>query len=470
MEYKKIICGLALIIGSFTTHAQVMTLQQCIETAIKNNIEVQQSELDVETADVYHQQAKMNLLPSITGYVGHSNNKGRSIDPGTNSYIDQQFTSANYSLNGNLILFNGLSLLNSIKQNNLLFDASKKDWQQKKDNTALSVVTSYLQVLANEDLYVIAQNQASLTKSQVNRLEILNSDGAIAPSLLTDLKGQLANDELTIVNAKTSVETAKLNLCQLMNVPYNSNLQLERSGTETVPAKYDYTAQQVYETAENNLPMVKAANLRTQSYNKAVKVAQGYLYPQLSLSGLYATNFSSIFYKPIAGNVVDVSTPNYVMVNGGKSNVYSPQQQYEDYKYFDQLKNNYGSTFTLGLNIPIFTNLTVRNKVKIAKIQEKNAGLQEQNTLLLLRQSVDQAHLNMTSAYDRYGISTKQVAAFKESFGAAEVRFNAGVGTSVDYLTAKNNIDRANINLTTAKYEYIFRTKVLDYYQGKQLY
>lgn len=194
------------------------------------------------------------------------------------------------------------------------------------------------------------------------------------------------------------------------------------------------------------------------------------MYPQLSVSGIYATNFSSIFYKPVAGKVIDVSTPNYVWVNGDKSNVYAPEQQYEDYRYFDQLKNNYGSTFTLGLNIPIFSNLSTRNKVRLAKIQQKNAGLQEQNTLLLVRQAIDQAHLNMTSSYERYNISQKQVAAFKASFNAAEVRFNAGVGTSVDYLTAKNNIDKANINLTTAKYEYIFRTKMLDYYQGKQLY
>jgi outer membrane protein len=157
-------------------------------------------------------------------------------------------------------------------------------------------------------------------------------------------------------------------------------------------------------------------------------------------------------------------------VGGSKYDVLAQQQQftYEKFGYVDQLKNNYSTSVGLGLRIPILNGFQVKNQVKLAKINEKGQENLRENTLLQLQQQVEQASFNAQAAYDRYKASAEQVNAFKESFRSAEVRFNAGAINSVDYLVAKNNLDRATISLTQSKYEFIFRSQVLDYYAGKK--
>jgi outer membrane protein len=138
--------------------------------------------------------------------------------------------------------------------------------------------------------------------------------------------------------------------------------------------------------------------------------------------------------------------------------------------YFDQLNNNLYTSYGFNLSIPIFNRLSQRNNIKLAKISVQNRKLVAKTTRTQLGQSIDQAYVDMLSASDRYKVTIDQVNAFKESFGAAEARFNNGVGTSDDYLLAKTRLDQANINLINAKYDYVLRTKILDYYQGKQLW
>jgi outer membrane protein len=167
-----------------------------------------------------------------------------------------------------------------------------------------------------------------------------------------------------------------------------------------------------------------------------------------------------------------VTTPDYVIVNGVQSPVIHPQDNYSNEKipYNTQIKNNRGTTFDFSLSIPIFNSLRQRNQIKLAKIDAKNADLIAKTTKTQLQQNIEQAYVNMISAGDRYKTLIDGVAAYNESFRAAEIRFNNGVGTSVDYLAVKNRLDQANINLISAKYDYVLRTKVLDYYQGKPLF
>jgi outer membrane protein len=386
--------------------------------------------------------------------------------------VDQQLSYAGYSLNGNLILFNGLALQNAIKQTRLAYEAGKMDLHQAKDNTALSVVLAYLQVLANEDLYNIARSQAELTRKQVERLETLDKQGAIVPATLYDLKGQLSNDELSMVNSNNAVNSAKLTLCQLMFIPYNKELVLDRSGLDAAPAPYGITAEELYQMAQKNLALVKAADYRLQSAEKAIKVAKGNAYPSIGLSGSLNTNYSSVAEKSIPGAINEIPSGDYVQIAGSKFDVITQQQDFSSEKidYFDQLKNNYNTQVNLGVRIPIFNSLQNNNRIRLAKINKKSVEIDQQNTMLVLQQQVEQASFNASAAYDRYRASAEQVNAFAESFRSAEVRFNAGAITSVDYLVAKNNSDRANINFTQAKFEYIFRTRVLDYYSGKPIW
>jgi outer membrane protein len=432
--FKYILILVCLSIKAFSQSAAdtVYTLQQCIDIAIKNNLTVHKSELQMETDRIYWQQARENLLPNLNGNISHTISGGRSQNADL-TYVNKQVTNADYNLSSSVILFNGLNLINSIKQTSLAYQAGKMDFEQAKNDISLNVITTYLQVLDNEDQLVQAKTQLSVSMKQVERLDILNKDGNIAPSQLYDLRGQLANDKLSIINTQSAIYSAKLNLLQIMNVMFNKDVKLARLTADQLPGVYASSSQQVYNTALNDLALVKAADLRVQSASKGVSAAKGFLYPTLSLNGGVSTLYSS-------GS------------NGS---------------YGGQFRDNYNTGFGLGLSIPIFNKFRSRNQVSLAKINLLDAKYTNDATKIQLKQNVEQAYVNMTAALDRYKIFQEQVDAYTESFRTAEVRFNDGVLTSVDYLVAKGNLDRAKTGLINARYDYYIRTKILDYYQGR---
>lgn len=439
---KRMFAGFCIVlIAQLAAKAQpVYTLQACIDTALARNIQVRQSYLSSEIAAVNLKQARANLLPDLNGAFDHGINQGRSIDPFTNAYVNQSVNYASYGVNSGAVVFNGLNLKNTIKQNAYAYDASRMEWQQVKDNLTLNVILAYLQVLNNEDLLLSSANQRELSAKQLERLQILDGQGAISPSQYTDVKGQLMNDELAILNLKANLQTAKLNLAQLMNVPYNPAMAVQRIDADEFLTAYAKSSSEVYETALQQFSLVKSVELRKKSAEYALKAARGSLYPALVLGGALQTNYSSVAQNA-AGKI----------------------------SYNEQIRNNVFSSLNLGLRIPIFNSFRTRNTIRLADIAVRSSELTEENTRVQLRQQIEQAHLNMTNAYERYKTLVEQVAAYTTSFKAAEARFGAGVGTSVDYLIAKNNLDRANINLISARYDFVLRKKVLDYYQNMGL-
>ncbi len=441
-------------------------LQQCIDSAMANNIPLKQTALQIESAEVNWKQSRVNLLPDLNGSVSQGVNQGRSIDPFTNAYVNQRVGFGSYNMSSNVILFNGLSLQKSIRQYALAYEASKQDLQQAKDNLMLQVILAYLQVLNNEDLLNLSVKQAGVSRVQYERQEILDKQGAINPSQLSDIKGQLMNDELSVINSRNALETSKLDLSQLMNMPYNKAMQLDRISAEEFVAAYPANADEIYQKALQQLALVKSVELKKKSAEAAVQSIRGRLYPTLLLGGNVNTNYSSAASKDILLTSSFVNTPNYVILNGSQVPVVSNQSTYSSQKigYSSQLSNNIYYNINLGLRIPIFNSLAVRNQVKQARIVVRNNELIEQNTRIQLRQQIDQAYLNMSNALDRFKVLQEQVTAYTQSFQAAEVRFNAGVGNSVDYTIAKNNLDRSNISLISARYDFLLRKKVLDYY------
>lgn len=464
---------LVLTILINTAHAQrVFTLKQAVDTAMKNNLELKQSELLMQSAGIDWRQAKANLLPNLNGNVSHGINQGRSIDPFTNAYIEQQVNFASYGLSSGVTLFNGLNFQNTIRQNSLAYEASKMDVQQQKDDLTLDIILAYLQVSSNEDLLTQANSQLEVSRQQVDRLQKMNKEGAILPSLLTNLQGELAGNELSVVNAQNQLETARLQLFQLMNVPYDASVKFERVSVDMFNSQYDATANEIYETALQNLALVKAADLRKMSAEKGVQAAKGFLYPNLSLNGNVNSNYSSAAMQNTFLNSSDVETDNYVLIDGDKTPVISPKDNFKSDKinYNKQLSNNLYTTISVDLRLPLFNNFSRRNQVKKANLTLKNNDYIAEATKIRLRQSIEQAYANMTAAKNSYEALTKQVEAFSSSFRIAEVRFNAGVETVVDFVIAKNNFDRATSNLIIARYNYLLRTKILDYYRGKALW
>ncbi len=465
-----LLCGYySKLSAQVTIPAGELTLEQAIEIGIKNNFDVQQSQQTLKVSEVAWRQAQLNRLPDLNAYIGHGINNGRSIDPFTNSYINQTVKVANYNISSNTPIFAGLSLHNAVKQNELAYEASKMDLQQAKDNLTLGVILAYLQVLSNEDQLQTSINQFEVSKKQVERLEVLNENGSIAPYTLSDLKGQMANDELAIINGRNSVESAKITLCQLLNVPYSKNFTLQKFNPVDFLAGYGETSESVYSTALERFAAIRSVYLKKMSAEKQVKWAKGLQYPYLTFSAGGTSNISSVAFLDTYVNTTESVSSDYVLVNGSQSPVIKQQDNFNTTKpgYGYQLKNNIYSSFTLNLNIPIFNAGRSYNRVKLAKINLETTKLTETNTRTRLQQNIEQAYLNMTTAAERHKILIKQLDAFEASFRAAEIRFNEGVLNSVDYLIARTNRDRSQINLIVARYDYVLRTKILDYYQGK---
>ena len=445
MRYFKFLLFSLIILAPAIAHSQeadsVLTLQQCINIALKNNLDVKKSGLDLQRADVDKKQAKDNLLPSINAQIDHGISNGRSANLVDYSYVNSTTRFASYGANAGLVLFSGLQNLNRIKQTSLAYKAGEMDLQQAKDLVIINTITAYLQVLNNTEALTQVQNQVAVSKQQLDRLNILEKQGANKqPNDYYDLKGTYADNQVTFVNAKATLQTSKLNLLQILNVPYRANIVFEKiSGADLL--QQTGTSEQVYQTALAQLAYIKAATLRRQSAEKGVAAAKGALSPTLSLFDNLNTNISS------AAKISD--------------------QNQQTIPYWDQFKNNYYNNVGITLSIPILNYFQNRNKVKLAKIDLQEQKYVEENTKIQLRQNVEQAYLNMSNALERYAALQDQVKAYGESFRIAEIRFNAGVLTSVDYVLAKNYLDRANLNLINARYDCYIYNKILDYYQGR---
>ena len=458
---------LVFILGELKAQGRY-TLRQCIDTAIQHNIAVQQNGLQADRAGIRLNQSKMNMLPNLNGSATYGWNQGRVIDPFTNTFINQQLNSSSVGLSSNVTVFSGFQQLNAIRQNSFASEASQLEWKQAKDNLTLNVLISYLQVLNSEDLAAIAANQAEVTAQQVARLEVMVKEGAIGQFQLSDMKGQLANDQINLINARNSLQSAKLSLCQLMNIPYDRDMVLDRSDLEMPASLYSLGADEIYREATEKFAQVRATEMRVKAAEKGVKLQQGAYYPQVGFGASLNSNYSSAATNQIPGAFSEVSTGDYVKVNNTQLDVLRQEQSFtsESIKYGKQLNNNLGRFFGFSAQIPLFNNLRTHNNIRLAKVDLKDAQLENQRILQQLRQNIDQAYLNMTATFERYRAFASQVVEFETSFQAAEIRFNNGVINSVEYLINKNALDRARVNLTQSKYEYIFRMRILDFYRG----
>ncbi|MDP4130526.1 MAG: TolC family protein [Bacteroidota bacterium] len=446
---------------------RALNLKQCVDLAIRNNLQVKQSEIQMQANGLQFKQAKDYILPTINASGSQGINYGRSINNFNNSYVNQQYNSGNYGVSASLNLFSGLSVQNGIRQAALYYDASKMDLQQFKDNITLDVILDYLMVLNNQDQLDIARRQADVDAKQVERLEIQNRAGAIAPATLYDLKGQYASDQVNVVNAVSNLENAKVALFGLLNVPYQKDATYETVALDANTLEYGIGSDSIFQSALQIIPNIKANDLRVRSYEKGIAAARGKLFPTLSFFGSVNSNYNSIATAGINGTDFTTPTGEFVNIGGSQYDVNTIAKQQQKIGFGDQFKNNRYEAIGLTLTVPILNYLSARNNIKSQKINLQYAKITANASRNQLQQQVEQAWQNMNQAYGQYKGFMDQVKAFEESFRTAEIRFNNGVITSVDYVIAKNHVDQANINLTASRYNYIFRTKILDYYQGK---
>ncbi|MGY3793444.1 TolC family protein [uncultured Aquimarina sp.] len=473
MSLKSIIYISAFLL-SFTGFTQrkdteKYSLDQCIAMALENNLDLKSTTLRANTALINHRQAKANILPSLNGNYNIGVNNGRSIDPFTNDFINQELTFSNARLNLDATIFNGFRILNTVKQQRYNRLASEMEIEEAKQTLILNVTLAYLQVLNQTDVLTLAKDRLVATNKQLKQQEDLYNEEFGNPADFADIKGQKTIDETNILIAESSLNNAKLSLAQLLNT--DANITADKASILLDFKEYTLSSDDVFKDAMQNLATFKAQELRVKAAKKGVQVARAQYIPEISFFGQINTNYSSVAETFTETGSEIVETGDFVTVNNEQLSVFTDQTQFrgESIDYLDQFDNNLNTVVGIAVDIPLFNGFRAKNNVALEKIRAEESLIELERTSQQVKNAIDQVHFDMQTAYDRYQSLQNQVTAFEESYRVNEIRFNNGVSNFIAYITSKNNLDNARTNLTNAQYEYLLRVKVLEFYRGNAL-
>lgn len=420
------------------------TLEECIRHAIENNIDLKQREQEQETRRIELNTAKNSWLPNLNAGLGQNFDFGRS--PSKDGVIvDRNSANSSLSLQLNMPLFDGFQIPNNIAARKLNLEAATASLNKAKDDLAVGVASYYLQVLYNKELLHIAELQVTLTGEQVTKTEALVNAGKAPLSQLYDIKAQLANDEVSLTQARNDVKLALLNLAQLLELERTGvEFDIEVPQTENIIAAYMGSILPpdiVYQNAVAFKPQIKEQEYLLESRKKLLKVAEAGYYPKLNLNLSYSNGY---YHYSGSGDITNVS-------------------------FSDQLKQNERKTIGFSLTIPIFNRFEVRNSVRSARVGIITQDLLMENTKKTLYKEIQQAYFNAVSAQEKYLASGKSVEASRQAFTYAEERYATGKSTVFEYNESKTKYAQSLAQQAQAKYDYIFRTKILDFYNGETI-
>lgn len=454
---------LLLFVGQANAQ-QKLSLTQCINLAKAKNISLQQAQLGISADQIQINQSKNNRLPNLNGSGGHNYNFGRSIDPFTNQYVNQSIQSNSFSLSTSITLFNGFQLQNTIKQNENNLKVSEKDLEVLNNNIALNVSTLYLQILLNEEQLKNSLQQKELTEAQLIRARQMYEAGNLSRSSVVNLEAQIANDDMAIVNAKSTIRNAYAQMATLLQMTNYEDFVIENP-TISIPTGATPTIEQIIEKSLITMPEIEREKLKMQSSLIGLEIAKGAYYPRLVLFGSVNT-----VYSQSRKERYDITT-NFAtigVVEGTNQNVISP---FSDYKlrttpFGRQISDNFGQGIGLSLSVPIYNNHRIKNNIALSKINYNSNQLNLQSTEQQLKNDIVTAYANYENANSKYLASIKNEEAQKLNFEFTNERFEAGLLNSVELLNAKNQWSTAQINASQSKFEYVFRKLILDFYQG----
>jgi outer membrane protein len=472
--YKKItlLIGFYLVLSNsgYTQNNLNITysLNDCIRIAIENNLDLKTTALEAESSEIFYKQAKNDQIPNLNANYNIGTNNGRNIDPFTNNYVNEKFTFSNVGLNLDIAVFNGLRIRNSIKQSRFNLEASEMEIEEAIQDLTIEVTFRYIQILNGKDQLDLSIARAETTKGQLDRLKAHYDQGIGNPADYSDMLGQYTRDEIRIINERNALKEAVLDLLRLLSTDPEKDIAFVDIEGLVESEKYKLTANEVYEDALVNLATFKAKRLRIDAADSGVKEAKSYYYPELSVFGQLNTNYSSVAEVFTTTGSVVSETGDFVNINNQTFPVLTNETLFEAQSigYQDQFNNNFSSVIGVSLRIPILNGFYAKNRVALQKIQLKESTIELQNTEILFKRSIEEAYIKMESAFDRHDILLDQVAAYEQSFHVNEIRFNNGVSNIVEYLISKNNLDIAKLDLAKARYEYILRVRILDYYRG----
>ncbi|NQY67115.1 MAG: TolC family protein [Flavobacteriales bacterium] len=448
MRLNPFILSLLCII-SFSINAQAdWSLDSCIAHAVKDNIQVKLSELEAQRAKYQLEQSKWDLLPNLNGNMSNSYNIGKRIDPFTNTFASKSVRSNNFNLSSGVNLFNGLSSYNTIKKNSYDLRASTYNTEVIKNNISLNIAALFLQILLNKELVGVQQEQLLQSKGQLKRITKLVEAGVQTQSDIANIESQNALEELNLISAENNLSLSYLELKQLLDISTKDNFSIVTPDLSQVSTDVlDFSAEMIYERASKDYPTIKMSEEQLLSRETALIIAKAGYVPSLSLNGSIGTGYS------------------------GADQVLIDEQlgTFQVKSFNNQFKDNVYKYVGLSLSVPIFNQFTIRNSVRNAELNVESQKLSIELEKNNLEKTISTSHANAVAALKKYKVSGKAVIALKEAFRNTSVKYNQGMVDFIEYSNAKSNLTRTESELLQSKFDYIFKIKILDFYQGRPL-
>lgn len=428
--------------------ARRWTLEKCISYALEHNIQIKTQELAAETKRVTFSESKWAYAPEISASNSYNLSSGRVLDPTTYSFIENQTVQGNNtSISAGITLFGGMSNLHNLKRAKLDLQAGLLGVEKTRNDVTLNITACYLEILCAEESIRNAEQIVATLKIQEEKTAKQVEVRKVTTADLLQIQSQLADAENELFSARNTYDIARLNICQLLEIEEYMTFQTA-APEQTLPAN-DLLARGVDEvvSAAHSLPQVRIAELDIDIALRDVRIAQAAYYPTLSLGAAYGSSFS------------DARQKTFQNPDG--------TYRFEAYPSFEQYKDNANKYLSLSLNVPIFGRLSARKRVQKQKIAVQQAEYALRTMEKQVTKEVNQAWIDARTAWEKYGSSQKYVATATEAARQIERKYNLGGATVVDYNTALNNLIKAQTQLLQAKYEYIFKTRIIEFYLGK---
>lgn len=461
---------LSILLPAFTATAQKSwTLEECVRHALDHNILVKQQTINTVYNENLLKQSRADLFPNLNAQGGYGVSFGRALDQTTYDFTENQtVNSINVNVSSGVTLFSGLQKYNTIEQNKLDLLASLADLDKLKNDISLNIAAAYLQILFSTELLNVAKEQYEVTKRQVERTEALVNAGSLAFGNLLEIQSQLAADELTVITTENNLSIAYLTLTQLMELDSVQGFTVIMPEIETIEqSSVLLPVQDVYAEALENLPQIRGSELRLAASEKGLSIAKGSASPRLSLSANYGTGYSDIRQQVVS--TTDETIPIGQTISGETVVTTTRVPVYGNYPLGEQFSDNASTSVFLNLSVPVFNNLLTHYNIKNSKLMVENNRLEVENQKKLLFKEIQQAHADAVSALKKFYASEKALAAMQESFKYTREKYEVGLLNAVDFNVAQGQLISTQSEHLKSKYDYLFKTSILNFYRGKPL-
>lgn len=410
------------------------TLRQCTEWAMDHNLTVARQENNVAGREIEQNTSHWSWLPSVSAQASENFNFGRGIG-GDNTYELGNSSTTGFSVGANMSLFDGGAIYNQIRLSNLNLEAAVADLEKARDDIRVSVAKAYVQILYNYEIRDVARQQIAIDSMQVARLEQMFASGRSSAAEVSQQKATLAQSQVTLVQAENNVRSSLLELAQLLELVSWEGFSIERPSVSMEEIAIGHP-DDIYADALGIRPAIRAEQIRLEGTKRSLAIAKSAYYPTLTLSG------------------------------GGGTNYYT---SFDAISFWDQLQVNFSQYVGLSLSIPIFSKFSIRNRVRTANLNIHTQELALRQAENSLYKEIQQAWNSAVNARAKWDASQQALSAAEDSFTLTQAKYENGKATVTEFNESRNRLMKSRSDAVQATYEYLFQTRLVNFYRGSSL-